>query len=294
MHKLTQEILEQTITKRANATHKGDYGRILIIGGTEQYGGAVIMNALAAVNSGSGLVTVATHPSNFTALHSHLPEAMVTDYTQDLTAFITKADVVLIGSGLGEQLAILTATLNSVRSDQILILDGSALTLLAEHQLDLPCACSLSPVPAQSLGRAGWRTPLTPHEMEWQRLSQIEIAEQTPAKNLAALATFKPSPILVLKKYQTEIYTADQVFQLTIGGPYQATGGMGDTLAGIIAGFSGQFRTSLEQAVLAAVYVHSAIADDLARERYVVLPTQISAEIPKLMHDYANKKLTNL
>lgn len=278
MHKLTQEILEQTITKRANATHKGDYGRILIIGGTEQYGGAVIMNALAAVNSGSGLVTVATHPSNFTALHSHLPEAMVTDYTQDLTAFITKADVVLIGSGLGEQLAILTATLNSVRSDQILILDGSALTLLAEHQLDLPDA----------------RIVLTPHEMEWQRLSQIEIAEQTPAKNLAALATFKPSPILVLKKYQTEIYTADQVFQLTIGGPYQATGGMGDTLAGIIAGFSGQFRTSLEQAVLAAVYVHSAIADDLARERYVVLPTQISAEITKLMHDYANKKLTNL
>ncbi len=278
MHKLTQEILEQTITKRANATHKDDYGRILIIGGTEQYGGAVIMNALAAVNSGSGLVTVATHPSNFTALHSHLPEAMVTDYTQDLTAFITKADVVLIGSGLGEQLAILTATLNSVRSDQILILDGSALTLLAEHQLDLPDA----------------RIVLTPHEMEWQRLSQIEIAEQTPAKNLAALATFKPSPILVLKKYQTEIYTADQVFQLTIGGPYQATGGMGDTLAGIIAGFSGQFRTSLEQAVLAAVYVHSAIADDLARERYVVLPTQISAEIPKLMHDYANKKLTNL
>ena len=278
MHKLTQEILEQTITKRANATHKGDYGRILIIGGTEQYGGAVIMNALAAVNSGSGLVTVATHPSNFTALHSHLPEAMVTDYTQNLTAFITKADVVLIGSGLGEQLAILTATLNSVRSDQILILDGSALTLLAEHQLDLPDA----------------RIVLTPHEMEWQRLSQIEIAEQTPAKNLAALATFKPSPILVLKKYQTEIYTAAQVFQLTIGGPYQATGGMGDTLAGIIAGFSGQFRTSLEQAVLAAVYVHSAIADDLARERYVVLPTQISAEIPKLMHDYANKKLTNL
>lgn len=278
MHKLTQEILEQTITKRANATHKGDYGRILIIGGTEQYGGAVIMNALAAVNSGSGLVTVATHPSNFTALHSHLPEAMVTDYTQDLTAFITKADVVLIGSGLGEQLAILTATLNSVRSDQILILDGSALTLLAEYQLDLPDA----------------RIVLTPHEMEWQRLSQIEIAEQTPAKNLAALATFKPSPILVLKKYQTEIYTADQVFQLTIGGPYQATGGMGDTLAGIIAGFSGQFRTSLEQAVLAAVYAHSAIADDLARERYVVLPTQISAEIPKLMHDYANKKLTNL
>ena len=261
IYKLTQEILEQTITRRANATHKGDYGRILIIGGTEQYGGAVIMNALAAVNSGAGLVTVATHPSNFTALHSHLPEAMVTDFAQDLTPFITSADVILIGSGLGEQLAILTAILNSVKPQQILILDGSALTLLAEHQLDLADA----------------RIVLTPHQMEWQRLSQLEIADQTPAKNLAALADFSPTPILVLKKYQTEIYTADQIYQLTIGGPYQATGGMGDTLAGMIAGFSGQFRTSLEQAVLAAVYAHSAIADDLARERYVVLPTQISA-----------------
>ena len=278
IYKLTQEILERTITRRANATHKGDYGRILIIGGTEQYGGAVIMNALAAVNSGAGLVTVATHPSNFTALHSHLPEAMVTDYAQDLTPFITSADVILIGSGLGDQLAILTATLSNVKPQQILILDGSALTLLAEHQLDLPDA----------------RLVLTPHQMEWQRLSQLEIADQTPAKNSAALADFSPTPILVLKKYQTEIYTADQIYQLTIGGPYQATAGMGDTLAGMIAGFSGQFRTSLEQAVLAAVYAHSAIADDLARERYVVLPTQISAEIPKFMHDYANKKLTNL
>ncbi len=277
IYKLTQEILEQTITRRANATHKGDYGRILIIGGTEQYGGAVIMNALAAVNSGAGLVTVATHPSNFTALHSHLPEAMVTDFAQDLTPFITSADVILIGSGLGEQLAILTAILNSVKPQQILILDGSALTLLAEHQLDLADA----------------RIVLTPHQMEWQRLSQLEIADQTPAKNLAALADFSPTPILVLKKYQTEIYTADQIYQLTIGGPYQATGGMGDTLAGMIAGFSGQFRTSLEQAVLAAVYAHSAIADDLARERYVVLPTQISAEIPKFMHRYASSRDTD-
>ncbi|GAB2021100.1 NAD(P)H-hydrate dehydratase [Pseudolactococcus yaeyamensis] len=274
--KLTQAILGQTITKRANATHKGDYGRILIIGGTEQYGGAVIMNALATVHSGAGLVTIATHPSNFSALHSHLPEAMVTDYAQDLTPFIASADVILIGSGLGEQLAILTATLSKVKTEQILILDGSALTLLAEHQLDLPNA----------------RLILTPHQMEWQRLSQIEIARQTPTKNLATLTTFKPRPILVLKKYQTEIYTDHQVYQLTIGGPHQAIGGMGDTLAGMIAGFSGQFHASLEQAVLAAVYAHSAIADDLAREQYVVLPTQISTEIPKLMHRYAQKDET--
>jgi hydroxyethylthiazole kinase-like uncharacterized protein yjeF len=213
MHKLTQEILKQTITKRANTTHKGDYGRILIIGGTEQYGGAIIMNALAAVNSGAGLVTVATHPSNFSALHSHLPEAMVTDYTQDLAPFITKADVILIGSGLGEQLSILTATLSKVKPEQILILDGSALTLLAEHQLDLPNA----------------RLILTPHQMEWQRLSQTEIAEQTPAKNLAALATFTPTPILVLKNSRQKFTLLIKFSNSPLAAPIRQRGAWGYT-----------------------------------------------------------------
>jgi hydroxyethylthiazole kinase-like uncharacterized protein yjeF len=273
MKKLTQAILGQVIKQRPIHAHKGNFGRLLIIGGAENYGGAVILNALAAVNSGAGLVTVATEPSHFTALHTRLPEAMVVNFNQDLTDFIKGADVVLIGSGLGEQLAILQATLEQIAPNQILIIDGSALTLLAEHALALPDA----------------QVVLTPHQMEWQRLSRISISEQTLENNLAALTTFATQPLLVLKKFHTQIYTANGIFELPIGGPYQATGGMGDTLAGMIAGFAGQFHDSLENAVLAAVYAHSAIADDLAQQQYVVLPTQISAEIPKLMHRYADK-----
>lgn len=273
MKKLTQDILKQVIKKRPLQSHKGDFGRVLIIGGAENYGGAVIMNALAAVNSGAGLVTVATEPNHFTALHTRLPEAMVVNFNQDLTDLIRLSDVVLIGSGLGERLDILQTTLEKVSAHQFLIIDGSALTLLAKHELDLPEA----------------RIILTPHQMEWQRLSQLDISQQTVENNLAALEKFPSQPILVLKKFHTQIYTQDDIFELTIGGPYQATGGTGDTLAGMIAGFVGQFHDTLENAVLAAVYAHSAIADELAQAQYVVLPTQISAEIPRLMHRYSDK-----
>ena len=94
MKKLTEDILYQVIKKRPAQSHKVTYGRVLIIGGTQQFGGAVIMNALAAVNAGAGLVSVATDPSNFTALHAHLPEAMVIDFNDDLTDDIQHADVV--------------------------------------------------------------------------------------------------------------------------------------------------------------------------------------------------------
>jgi hydroxyethylthiazole kinase-like uncharacterized protein yjeF len=268
---VTPDIVKAVIQKRPHQTHKGDFGRILIIGGTENYGGAVILNALAAVNSGAGLVTVATDPCNFSALHAHLPETMVVNFNTDLTDLLITADIILIGSGLGNRLDLLTATFDAVKSDQIVILDGSGLTLLAEQTaLPLPNAHLI----------------LTPHQMEWQRLSHLKIAEQTPQKNSTILDSFAPRPILVLKKHQTEIYTRSQIYQLTIGGPHQATAGMGDTLAGMIAGFAGQFHESLENTVLAAVYAHSAIADQLAQTQYVVLPTQISSAIPTFMKAY--------
>ena len=71
---------------------------------------------------------------------------------------------------------------------------------------------------------------------------------------------------------------------LLVGGPYQATGGMGDTLAGMITGFLAQFSSiDRYKAVTVATWLHSAIADDLAKNAYVVLPTHISKAIPSWM-----------
>ncbi|MGR8830394.1 NAD(P)H-hydrate dehydratase [Leuconostoc citreum] len=276
MKQLSEKILYQVITPRPAQSHKGTFGRVLIIGGTAEFGGAVIMNAMAAVYAGAGLVTVATDTANFTAIHSHLPEAMVVDFNQDLTTLIQNNDVILIGSGLGDRLDILQATFRAVFPKQVLIVDGSALTLLAENHINLPHA----------------RLVLTPHQMEWQRITGISIAQQAfEAFNVLGRDRLKQMPIVVLKQHHTQIYTSKDIYELPIGGPYQATGGMGDTLAGIIAGFAAQFfLASLSDVVLAAVYSHSAIADELAKTQYIVLPTQISQQLPKFMKHYAVTK----
>ena len=276
MKQLSEKILYQVITPRPAQSHKGTFGRVLIIGGTAEFGGAVIMNAMAAVYAGAGLVTVATDTTNFTALHSHLPEAMVVDFNQDLTTLIQNNDVILIGSGLGDRLDILQATFRAVFPKQVLIVDGSALTLLAENHINLPHA----------------RLVLTPHQMEWQRITGISIAQQAfEAFNVLGRDRLKQMPIVVLKQHHTQIYTSKDIYELPIGGPYQATVGMGDTLAGIIAGFAAQFfLASLSDVVLAAVYSHSAIADELAETQYIVLPTQISQQLPKFMKHYAVTK----
>ena len=77
--KVDDDLARQVITPRLRESHKGSYGRVLLVGGLYPYGGAIIMAAIACVNSGAGLVTVATDRENITALHAHLPEAMAFD-----------------------------------------------------------------------------------------------------------------------------------------------------------------------------------------------------------------------
>ena len=104
MRTVQKEEIQRVIVKREARSYKGDFGRLLLIGGTYPYGGAIIMAALAAVHSGAGLVTVATDPDNLTALHSHLPEAMGFDLADHelLCEQLQKASVILVGPGLKE------------------------------------------------------------------------------------------------------------------------------------------------------------------------------------------------
>ena len=142
--KVDGDLARQVIRPRLRESHKGSYGRVLLIGGLYPYGGAIIMAAIACVNSGAGLVTVATDRDNITALHSHLPEGMAFDFGERdrLLDSLRASDVVLIGSGLGESDAasqVLDLVLTNIRSDQNLVVDGSALNLLAKkNKEDLP------------------------------------------------------------------------------------------------------------------------------------------------------------
>lgn len=277
--KIDEELIKRVIQPRQRHSHKGTYGRVLLIGGHYPYGGAIIMAALAAVSSGAGLVTVATDRDNIPALHSHLPEAMAFDLREKegLLEQIKASDVILIGPGLGEDVLAqesLDLVLNQVTPEQVVIIDGSALNLLARKTwAELP----------------GCQLVLTPHQKEWERLSGLPIAQQTAELNQAALASFAPGTVLVAKSQETAVYQGEEIAVLGNGGPYQATGGMGDTLAGMIAGFAAQFaKNSLYESVLVAAWLHSAIADDLSENAYVVLPTTISQAIPKWMKKWSH------
>ena len=281
MKVIDQALLEKVIIERCRHSHKGDYGRLLLLGGTYPYGGAIIMSAIAAVKSGAGLVTVSTDKENIPALHSHLPEAMAFSLQdqQLLKEQLEKAEVILLGPGLredafGEELV--KRVCESLRKDQILIADGGALGILAKGQLPFPSS----------------QVILTPHQKEWERLSGIVLDHQNTETTARALSAFPQGTILVEKGPATRIWQAGQseYYRLQVGGPYQATGGMGDTLAGMIAGFTGQFhQVSLYERVVVAAYLHSAIAQELAQENYLVLPTEISKLLPKAMKKISQK-----
>lgn len=278
------EIARRVIRPRPSQSHKGNYGRLLLIGGSENFGGAIMMAAEAAVSSGAGLTSVATDPANLTALHARVPEAMFMDIHEQARVLdlLKKQDVILCGPGLGNSpyaLELLTKLCQLTTSSQSLVLDASALNLLAQHP-DL-----LSLIKAKQV-------VLTPHQMEWQRLSGIKISDQENVRNFQVLRQLFPkrNVILVLKSNHTHVYDATQerAYLNAAGNPGMATGGMGDTLAGIIAAFLGQFGPSLD-AVLAAVHCHSAAGDLLYQDKYLVRPTEISAMMPKLMKRYSNE-----
>ena len=281
MKVIDQTLLERVIIERPCHSHKGDYGRLLLLGGTYPYGGAIIMSAIAAVKSGAGLVTVGTDKENIPALHSHLLEAMAFSLQdqQLLKEQLVKAEVVLLGPGLredafGEELV--KRVFDSLRKDQILIADGGALGILANGQLPFPSSQLI----------------LTPHQKEWERLSGIVLDHQNTETTARALSSFPQGTILVEKGPATRIWQAGkpEYYQLEVGGPYQATGGMGDTLAGMIAGFAGQFHQAcLYERIVVATYLHSAIAQDLSKDNYVVLPTSISQHIPLFMKKISKK-----
>lgn len=275
METLTPKILTDVIRSRPADSYKGTYGRITLIGGNRNFGGAILMASAAAVYAGAGLVTTITDASNQGSLHARLPEAMFADssdfaQTQEL---VKGTDVVVIGPGLGtdnQAQAILANVFSAIAPDQTLVIDGSAITLVAQDHLALPQAHLI----------------FTPHQMEWQRLSGIKISSQTETTNRAVVDRLHAT--VVVKSHRTEIYTADATYQNPLGTPAQATGGMGDTLAGMIGGFVAQFHPT-DPAVCAAVYTHSAIAEELAQTQYVVLPSQIAATLPTFMKQHEAK-----
>lgn len=276
MEKISKNILHQVIVPRDPESYKGNYGKILIIAGSTHFGGAAILCSNAAVASGAGLVTVASTPEKFTAINTRIPEAMTIDYydKKQLLTAIHQNTVIAIGPGLGTSniaRGLVKVVLKEATAQQTVILDASALTIIANEQISIHSHAQII---------------MTPHQGEWQRLSKLTIPEQNLVHNQQSLNNLNADALLILKKHHSEIYYHNQILQIDAGNPGMATGGMGDTLTGIIAGFVGQFGNSLAT-IEAALLIHSVIADKLAQKNYVVLPSAIIKKLPKYMAKFS-------
>lgn len=271
MKYITKQKVSEWFPIRDQDTYKNKLGHVLCIGGNKEMGGAIILSAMAALNSGAGLVTAASVPENRTALHSHLPEVMFKNSSNQvaLAKAVKESDTILLGPGLGrdsESKTIFNFVLKHLEERHWLILDADALYFYAhlkeKNQLNTK------------------NIILTPHLGEWERISAIQAPADRIEKNKQAIK--KLNAIVVLKKPRTEVYLNQEIWKNTAGNPSMATGGMGDTLAGMLAGFLGQYAKK-DLAILSAVYIHSAIADSLAKNCYVTLPSSISKELPHFM-----------
>lgn len=276
MKKITEEHVRGWIPVRKKQSYKGMFGRVLCVGGNEQMGGAIILSASAALHAGAGLVTVASAPENVHALHAHVPEAMFLDMydTDSLKELVPTMDVIVVGPGFGKSvrsIQVLRTIYESASEDQFIIVDGEAIFLHVNQHLPSSKASLI----------------FTPHLGEWETLSGYTPDEEDVEKNRQKRDEL--GEIVVLKKDRTQIYFENEVWENTTGNPSMATGGMGDTLTGIIAAMIGQLP-NLEEAILAGVFIHSYVGDQLATDQYVTLPSKIIEQLPFILNDFAQKR----
>ncbi|MCG8707614.1 bifunctional ADP-dependent NAD(P)H-hydrate dehydratase/NAD(P)H-hydrate epimerase [Brenneria sp. 4F2] len=251
IRRLSATSLREWLTPRRPGAHKGDNGRLLIVGGNDGMGGAVFMAGEAALRSGSGLVRVLTHEQYLSALLSARPELMAQALTaESLRRGLEWADIIVIGPGLGQDEWGKNALRLAENCNKPMLWDADALNLLA-----------IDPHKRQN-------RLLTPHPGEAARLLNCRVSDIESDRLLAAQKLVKRyGGVVVLKGAGTVI--AGEPGQLAIadvGNPGMATGGMGDVLSGIIGGLLAQ-KLSLYDAACAGCVVHGAAADWLAEQR---------------------------
>ncbi|MCA9247903.1 MAG: NAD(P)H-hydrate dehydratase [Planctomycetales bacterium] len=247
---------------RKPESHKGDYGRVLLIGGSRGMAGSISLSAMAALRGGAGLVKVAVpsvcqdlvagfEPSYMTVgLAADESGRIAAEARDQIIASAKEATVLAIGPGLGRSAALdeLVAWLYRV-IPKPMVLDADALNALA-NQLDV-------------LPHAGAARLLTPHPGEFARLvgSQAESLEARRAQAFE-LAARSERLVVVLKGHHTFVTDGKTTATGSTGNPGMATGGSGDVLTGLIAALLAQGMNPLDAAHL-GVHLHG-LAGDLA------------------------------
>lgn len=244
------------IPKRLEDSHKGTYGKVLIVAGSKGMSGAAYLSALAAYRTGAGLVKFLTHEDNRLILQTLLPEAIFEAYNDetDLQEAAERnaawADVLVLGPGLGTvdlSKDMVEEVLNAVseiwddkteEKHPLLIIDADGLNIISSMpHLKEKLKAVAGDVP----------TVITPHPMEMSRLAECELPDvvkkpeyyaETISKELGLITIMKGSHTLVCDA------SHEVMFQNPEASPALSKGGSGDVLSGAIAGVYALMRPS--------------------------------------------------
>ncbi len=259
-----KDFVAKNLPKRADNSQKGDYGKVLIIGGKTGMAGAPCMAAQAALRIGAGVVTLAVCESLNDIVQTKLTEAMTCplpevdghlskDATEKILELAQKSDCVLFGPGLGTSEDIYYILDSLVQSSSVpLIIDADGLNVLSKHpQLIEKCRCNLI---------------FTPHEVEMSRLCGQTLSDVCDNRMEVSQSYAQQNGVtLILKGHHTIVTAQDATQYINItGNPGLATGGSGDVLAGITAALAARgLKEDIAAAI--AVYIHGKSGDIAAK-----------------------------
>lgn len=273
-----QEVLS-AIADRSPESHKGDYGKLLLLCGSRGFTGAAYLAAMGALRCGAGLVFLGVPESIYAIEAAKLNEPVVfplpdrdgmlsKEAIAPILGRLPQKDAVLIGCGLGQSedtLAVVSAVLQNAQCP--VVLDADGINLLAGHT-DL-------------LRGRRYPTILTPHAGEFVRIGGcLGQDPMTAARKLA----LELGCIVLLKGHRSCITDGKMDYRNPTGNPGMAVGGSGDVLAGMITALLGQGVPPLEAAACGA-WLHGKAGDLCARElgQMAMLPTDMLQALPRLL-----------
>jgi NAD(P)H-hydrate epimerase len=271
------------VTKtRTPESHKGDYGRLLVIGGSETFSGAPALVALAALRTGVDLAYVAAPHKTAYAISSMSPDLITIKLDGDhlnvgnipiLKTYIEKTDAVVLGPGLGlhmETKDAVKALISIIEeTGKPLLLDADGLKAYTEFKRKLSTP-----------------TVLTPHAGEYALLAGKALPENLTEKALEVQKKAAELSVVILLKGHVDIIADEKRLKFNFtGNPGMTVGGTGDVLSGIVGAFLAQGADPFEAAV-AGAFVNGAAGDfAFAEKGYHIMASDLLQWIPKVLDD---------
>jgi NAD(P)H-hydrate epimerase len=260
--------------KRSKDSHKGQNGKVLIVGGSDLYHGAPILSGLGAHHSGADLVFLYVPEGNFDVTRASSPDFIVRKYEGDyltpasvkqILNFSKECDALVIGPGLGDREETKSAVIEILKRVKIpAVIDADAIKAVGGHPGVLAKVDAV----------------VTPHTREFVTLTKKALPKTEKNRIKLIKKEAKRLSSVILLKSPTDIITSPEGVKLsTTGNPGMTVGGTGDVLSGIVAGFISQGLGTFDSACCAA-FVIGAAGDELSRWKgHAYTTSEVALEI---------------